>query len=117
MKIFVVIYLILSVLYECVIISELHDCKDRKLRQLRVSSFSLFFNLILLIPLLNVALFIILNLVRGLVYLTIFPVYKIIKGDEFKFLMYPFYYLSTFTIFYGVPDLDNGFEYYCRIND
>ena len=48
--IFVVIYLILSVLYELVIISELHDCKDRKLRQLRVSSFSLFFNLILLIP-------------------------------------------------------------------
>ena len=115
--IFVVIYLILSVLYDKVIISELHDCKDRKLRQLRVTSFSLFFNLILLIPLLNVALFIILNLVKGLVYLTIFPVYKIIKGDEFKFLMYPFYYLSTFTIFYGAPDLDNGFEYYCRAND
>ena len=115
--IFLLLYLIVATVYECVIISELYDCKDRKLRQLRVSSFSLFFNLILLVPLLNVFLFIVLNLVRGLVYLTIFPVYKIIKGDEFKFLMYPFYYLSTFTIFYGVPDLDNGFEYYCRINE
>ena len=115
--IFLLLYLIVATVYECVIISELYDCKDRKLRQLRVSSFSLFFNLILLVPLLNVFLFIVLNLVRGLVYLTIFPVYKIIKGDEFKFLMYPFYYLSTFTIFYGTPDLDNGFEYYCQINE
>lgn len=114
--IFVVIYIILAVLYELLIINELYNCKDRKLKQLKVSSFSLLFNLILLIPFLNVTLFIILNLVRSLVYLTILPVYKIIKSDKFKFLMYPFYYLSTFTIFYGVPVLDNGFECYCRIN-
>lgn len=109
-----IIFVASSIAYEIILFFEICDCDKNTLnKQLRCNKITIILNLILLIPFLNTLIFM-LALVFNFILIIPKPFCLLLFGHSYNMRVY--YYLKTFTILFGSPKLDWGYDSYKRHN-
>lgn len=113
LRLLIAAFLIMCFLYHTYLISEIFECEERKIKQLRRNKTTLILNLVLLIPILNASILILAVTIKSL-FIMMKPFWLLLTGHCYN--TYMFYYIETFTILLGPPDLDYGYDSYKNNN-
>ena len=109
-----IIFVASSIAYEIILFHEICECdKDKLNNQLRCNKITTILNIVLLIPFFN-TLILILALVFNFILIIPKPFCLLLFGHSYNMRVY--YYLKTFTILFGSPNLDWGYDSYKRHN-
>lgn len=109
-----IIFVASSIVYEVILVSDICKLSKNILNnQLRCNKITIILNLILLIPFLNTLIFM-LALVFNFILIIPKPFCLLLSGRSYN--MRAYYYLKTFTILFGSPDLDWGYDSYKKRN-
>ncbi len=110
----IIIFVASSVAYEISLFFEICDCdKNILINQLKCNKITTILNIMLLIPFFN-TLILILALVFNFILIIPKPFCLLLFGHSYN--MRAYYYLKTFTILFGSPKPDWGYNLYKKNN-